>query len=71
LRPPSSSWTSRCLEDVVVAAVAPPTNGAAAMPGRWGWDIPFLWHGKAAKNWKDDGMAAKFGGCGEMGQLDS
>ena len=54
-----------------MAAVAPPTNGAAAMPGRWGWDIPFLWHGKAAKNWKDDGMAAKFGGCGEMGQLDS
>ena len=44
------------------------------MPGGWGWvwvwDIPFLWLGEAAKKWKNDDMAAKFGGCGEMGQVD-
>jgi hypothetical protein len=49
------------------------SGNAAALPPTWLWqqiNYPFLWHGEAAKNWKDDRMAMKFGGCGEMGQVD-
>jgi hypothetical protein len=43
------------------------SGDTAALPPTWlqrQSNAPFLWHGEAAKNWKDEGMATKFGCCG-------
>jgi hypothetical protein len=74
--PPATAATAALTVTFIFLSSSPPptmlrchlaSGDAAALLPTWLWrrsNVPFLWHGEAAKNRKNEGMAAKFGCCG-------